>query len=155
MPEPLQQLRVRQLSAKLKPFADLKGVQPPRKGWIRTIRSVLGMSGSQLARRLAVSQPAVSQFEKAESDGSISLDTLHKVAAALECELVYALVPRAPLEEILETRAREVAARIVSRVSHSMRLERQEVSSEEEHKQIEELAGQLLVEQSRSLWDES
>ncbi len=155
MPEPLDQLRLRQVTAKLEPFADIRKVQAPREGWIRVIRKALGMTGRQLARRLGVSQPAISQYEKAESDNSITLATLRTVAAALECEVVYALMPQPSLQTILEQRARRMATRMVGRVSRSMRLEDQAVSSEEEKRQIEDLTRQMLLDRPRNFWDDS
>ena len=83
----------------------------PDQGWIRTIRDALGMSSRQLAARMGVSQPAVSQLERSEVAGRIQLDSLRRAAAALDCELVYSLVPRASLEETLATRARALARR--------------------------------------------
>ena len=148
------QLKLRHLSAKLTPLASLRGVHPPRQGWISEIRRALGMSATQLASRLNVSRPAVSQYEKREVDGSITLQTLRNAASALECELVYALVPRTRLEDMLEKQARRVATQMVLRAAHSMRLEQQDVSKRETAKQIEDLTQQLLLERPRSLWDE-
>jgi predicted DNA-binding mobile mystery protein A len=112
------------------------------------------MSAAQLASRLNVSRPAVSQYEKGEVDGSITLQTLRNAASALGCELVYALVPRTQLEDMLEKQARRVATQIVQRAAHSMHLEQQDVSKRETAKQIEDLTQQLLLERPRSLWDE-
>jgi predicted DNA-binding mobile mystery protein A len=67
------------------------------------------MSSRQLAARLGLSQSAVSQLERSEVGGRIRLDSLRRAAAALDCELVYSLVPRTSLEETLETRARALA----------------------------------------------
>ncbi|MSX94645.1 MAG: helix-turn-helix domain-containing protein, partial [Actinobacteria bacterium] len=63
----------------------------PRMGWIRAIRDALGLSTRQLADRLDVSGPAVTGLEASERAGTIQLDTLRRVAAAMECEVVYAL----------------------------------------------------------------
>jgi predicted DNA-binding mobile mystery protein A len=145
-------LKLRQLSTKLGQMASLRDLSTPAKGWISEIRRALGMSTRQLAQRLDMSQPAVSQAEKAEVEGRITLGTLGEAAVALDCELVYALVPRVSLEEIRERQARRIATRRVETVAHSMRLERQAVSEEETVKQIEDLARELLA--SRRLWDE-
>ena len=69
------------------------------------------MSSRQLAARMGVSQPAVSQLERSEVAGRIQLDSLRRAAAALDCDLVYSLVPRASLEETLDARARALARR--------------------------------------------
>ena len=65
----------------------------------------LGMSGRELAARIGLSQPALSQLEHSEVTGRAQLDSMRRAAAALDCELVYALVPRTSLEEIVQTRA--------------------------------------------------
>ena len=146
-------LQTRQLSRKLAMFDDLKSMPPPSKGWISEIRRALGMSARQLAARLSVSQPAVSQYETGEVSGTITLETLEKAAAALGCHLVYALVPPVSLEDLLHRQARRVATKMIERTAHSMHLEQQDVSEEETKKQIEDLTQQLLADRPRTLWD--
>ena len=96
----------------------------------------------------------MTQYEKSEVSGAISIGTLRNVAAALECELVYALVPKAGLEEIRERQARRIAVHSVSVAAHSMELERQQVSADEIEEQVKDLTKQILKENSRSLWNE-
>jgi predicted DNA-binding mobile mystery protein A len=69
------------------------------------MRDALGMSSYQLAKRMGVSQTRIRQFEGAEGDGSIRLATLRRAAEAMDCRLVYGLVPTAPLEEVVLRRA--------------------------------------------------
>src|SRR4051812_25914655 len=83
----------------------------PVRGWIKAIREALGMTTAQLARRLAMAQPSVIDIERSEAKGTIQLATLRRVAEAMNCKLVYALVPNEPLEKIVHDRARRVAAR--------------------------------------------
>ncbi|MEO6875676.1 MAG: hypothetical protein ABI222_12725 [Opitutaceae bacterium] len=66
----------------------------PAVGWIRTVRGALAISLTDLARRLKVTPPAVRSFELAEAEDRITLASLRRTAAAMDCELVYALVPR-------------------------------------------------------------
>jgi predicted DNA-binding mobile mystery protein A len=127
--------------------------RPPR-GWVRAIRDALGMTAEQLAKRLHVSQSRVSALERAEVDDSVTLATLRRAAEALDCTLVYALVPRQPLEKQLMERARAVAAEKLSRVDQTMRLEDQGVSAEELNSERERLAREL-AEHPRRLWDET
>ncbi len=86
----------------------------PARGWIRAIRDALGMSSRQLATRMGQSQPAVSQLEHSEVDDRITLATLRRAADALECDLVYALVPRTTLDDTVRRRARSLARRDVA-----------------------------------------
>ena len=61
---------------------------------LRTLRQSLGLTLAEVARRLNVTPPAVRSFESAESEGRITLGSLCRVAAAMDFELVYTLVPR-------------------------------------------------------------
>ena len=101
---------------------------PPVKGWIRAIREALGMT-------LGVKQPTLHKLEQSEVKGSIELATLRRVAAALDCTLVYAFVPKQSLEETVRARARSFTRRRLVPVEHSMLLEDQkvEVKTDEEH----------------------
>jgi predicted DNA-binding mobile mystery protein A len=102
---------------------------PPVRGWIKAIRTALGMSTAQLAKRLRVKQPSVVALEQSEAKGTMELATLRRVAAALDCTLVYALVPNKPLEATVRDRARAFARRRLEPVEHSMLLENQKVAA--------------------------
>jgi predicted DNA-binding mobile mystery protein A len=101
----------------------------PNQGWIRAIRQALGMTTRQLAHRMGIAQGTLTGLEVSEISGSIRLDTLQKAAAAMNCSLVYAFIPKAPLEEIVQEQARKVASRQLSPVEHSMLLENQALDS--------------------------
>lgn len=83
------------------------------------------MSAADLASRLHVTQPSVSDIERSESDHRIRLDTLERAAAAMGCELVYALIPRGSLSEIVQKQAQAKIADQVRAVSRAMDLEAQ------------------------------
>jgi predicted DNA-binding mobile mystery protein A len=127
--------------------------RPPR-GWIKAIREALGMTTAQLAKRLGIAQPSAVGLEKAETSKAISLGTLERAARALDCTLVYALVPRKPLETIVQERASDKARARLRAISHSMTLEDQRVREEDEHEQLERLVKQLLEGPGSALWDE-
>ena len=147
-------LKRRQVDEALEPFRTLSGQSAPAEGWARAVRTALGITTRQMAERLELSQTSVVALEQNEASGGIRLNSLRGLAEGLGCELVYALVPKASLEDVLRQRAREVAARLVSSVSVSMELEDQGVPAEDRERQIEELAGELLREGSSRLWDE-
>jgi predicted DNA-binding mobile mystery protein A len=103
-------------------------VPRPQKGWIRAIREAIGLSAADLARIIGTSRQLPLQLEKAEADDRITLKSLRNVANALDCDLVYALVPKAgTMRELIESRARGEARKQVLRVEHSMALEDQAV----------------------------
>ena len=123
-------LRLRQLDRTLEPFQAARKVSRPSKGWIRAIRQALGISSGELARRLGTSRQLPLQLEKGEAEDRITLKSLRAIANALDCDLVYALVPRAAsLGELIENRARAEAKQRVLGVEHSMALENQAVGN--------------------------
>ena len=121
-------LRLKQLDRGLAPYRAARLIQRPSKGWIRAIRQALGVSSGELARRLGTSRQLPLQLEISEAEDRITLKSLRAVAAALDCDLVYALVPRADsMQEWIESRARAEAEKRVLGVEHSMALEDQAV----------------------------
>lgn len=149
----LDKLRIRQLDESLAQFRALRDRPSPPDGWLRSIRQALGMSLRQVAERAGLSVTSVQSAELNEMKGSIQLDSLRKLADVLECDLVYALVPRTSLAATLERQAMERAERIVGRVSDSMDLEAQGVPEPERQRQVNELAEALLRERGRDFWD--
>lgn len=120
------QLRMNQLDRTLQPFRVAQQVPRPAKGWIRAIREAMGISARELAQASGTSRQLPLQLEKAEADDRITLKSLRKLAGALDCDLVYALVPRdGSVQGLLERRARAEATRRVLAVEHSMALEDQ------------------------------
>lgn len=148
----LTRLRRTQIDEVLNPFQRFRRPWTPAKGWVHEVRTTLGVSTSQLATRMGISQSAVSQLERREAEGTISLNLLSQAADALECELLYVLIPRAgSLTNALEARAREVATATVGRVSHSMGLEDQAVSERERREQLDDMVRELM-DNPRALW---
>ena len=123
----------------------------PVRGWIRAIRDGLGMTSAQLARRLGISQPSVTALEQSEVKGTIELATLRRVAAALDCTVVYALVPNQPLETTVRDRARAILRKRLAPIAHSMLLEDQAVAGDDLEARLEEF---LQETNPRRLWDE-
>lgn len=124
---------------------------PPPKGWLRAIRDALGMTGVQLARRLGVRPQSVETLEKSEANGTIQLNTLRRVAEALDCTLVYALVPNRSLEEAVRERARKIAMHDLGRVAHTMKLEAQESGGDMQVRIDAYIRDEL---KDRDLWNE-
>lgn len=120
-----RELRFRQLQRSLAPFQAAASVPRPPKGWIRAIREAIGVSSRELAARLGTNRQLVIQQEKAEWEDRITLKSLRKLARALDCELVYSIVPLGNLVELANARARAKASANVLGVEHSMALENQ------------------------------
>lgn len=100
---------------------------PPRGGWIAAIREALGMSVQDFADRLGVTRAAAAKLEANELRRTIQLDSLERAAQALNCDLVYALVPRGSLQDIVDTQRLRAFHAISGRTRHHMRLEAQDV----------------------------
>lgn len=148
-----QKSALEQLDASLARFAVLRDVSLPRKGWIRAIREALGMSGRHLASRLGVSKMRIADMERAEVTGATSLKTLRRAAEAMDCVLVYALVPKTTLDDTLQKQARQKARQDTARASHTMALEDQALSRDDTGKATEIAAASLLAKMPRTLWD--
>jgi|ERR1700722_143799 predicted DNA-binding mobile mystery protein A len=144
-----QALARRRLDDRLTGVAAQVGPRPAQ-GWIRAIRTALGMSTKEMAQRMGVTQSRISQLEHAEADDSIRLDTLRRAAEALGCELHYVFVPAAPLEDAVRQQARTKAQALVGAVTHTMRLEDQEPDASVVAAQVDEIADDLV--DSPGLW---
>jgi predicted DNA-binding mobile mystery protein A len=125
--------------------ADLESIQArPHSGWIRAIREALMMSQAVLARRLEVSPIAVGKLERAELHGGITIGKLAEVAAAMQCTLVYAIVPDSTLEQTVLNQARATAAETSRYTARTMELEDQAVSDDYQREAIERAAHELV-----------
>jgi predicted DNA-binding mobile mystery protein A len=111
------------------------------------------MSGRQFAARLGVCPPRVTALEREEISGGLSIKTLRQAAEALDCVFVYALVPRSSLAETVQRQAEKVAGERLARVSHSMLLEEQQLSPEEQRKNIAATVEELTRTLPKDLWD--
>lgn len=141
------------LDLKLKSYVESKKTLPPKAGWIRAIRESLGMTTSQLAQRMGIKQSGVSLLEQREIHKKVSLETLQKAAHALECELVYALVPKESLEKIVQKQATHKANAILKRTAHSMELEEQNPELELTSLHRNEIIDELVRKMDKRLWE--
>ena len=153
MAKKYQKSALEQLDATLIRFASLRDTSPPRRGWIRAIRQALGMSGRHLASRLGVSKMRVADMERAEVTGATSLKTLRRAAEAMDCVLVYVLVPKTSLKETLQKQVRQKAGQDMARASHTMAWEDQALSHDDTGKATEIATASLLAKMPRTLWD--
>ena len=147
----LRSLPLKQLDSSLAPWRSLPRSRPSG-GWLRAIRQALGITTRQLAKSVGVTQAAIVDTERTEAKGDITLATLQRYARALDCELSYALVPKRPLQEMVEERADRIARDQVLRVRHSMALENQQTSEENVEHDVEEMKRKLLEGTRSRLW---
>lgn len=147
-------LQIQQLGRKMQAYAQLQTLVPPPTGWIKAVRTAIGMSMQQLGNRLSITRQSAQEIEQREQDGSITLKSLREAAHAMDMELVYGFVPKdGSIDQLIERRAKALAKEIVLRTSHSMRLEDQENSQERIQQAIEERATMIRQELPKALWD--
>jgi len=125
----------------------------PPGGWLKAVRTALGVSTRQLASRLGVTHSAVVQAEAAEVSGTISVNQLRQLADALGCDLRYVLLPRIPLAEQVDARAEGKARERIASLAHSMALEAQRPESDFLERQVAEVKDELLRGRRSRLWD--
>jgi predicted DNA-binding mobile mystery protein A len=148
-------LTIKQLDRQLKEWqAVSKKYGRPRDGWVKTLRVALSMSAEQLASRLGLTRSRITQLENAEIHDAVTLRTLKEAANAMECEFVYAIVPKnqTSLEDIIKRRAEQIAKERVARIAHSMSLEAQSVDTDILKKHKEDLAKNLMEHLNKKFW---
>ena len=126
----------------------------PQEGWLRTVRTALGMSGPQLAKRLGVTKARISKAEHGELSGRVTLKTMQTMAEAMDCKFVYAVVPKGNVEEIIKQRAIEKAKVQVRSASTHMALEAQTLSKEQLEYEVERIAAQIVEKMPTDLWND-
>src|ERR1035438_4864091 len=130
----------------------------PNQGWLKTVRMALGLTSAQLAKKIGTQAPGINQFENNEVTKKATLGSLDRAARAMNCRLVWAIVPEpgyGSLSEIVEYRARRLAEKTVRSVDQTMKLESQGIHSEDSSKKIIELTMDLtgkVIPASGKLW---
>jgi predicted DNA-binding mobile mystery protein A len=141
------------MDKKLKNWLQIRMEKPPPSGWLKAVRGALGISSRQLAQIIGVDMSAVIRMEKRESEGKITLEMLNRAAQAMDCKVVYALVPQDQydsLEAVVDNRSRKAAKALLQKVEHSMRLEDQ--GSLESKTELEKLNQTLKEKMDPRIW---
>ncbi|PCI21463.1 MAG: transcriptional regulator [Piscirickettsiaceae bacterium] len=136
----------------LKQFGDY--AMPTTEGCLKTVRKALGMSGSQLAKRLGVTKGRISQAESAELTGSATLKSMHSLAQAMNCRFVYAVIPEKEIESVIRARAILKAKEQIKVASTQMALESQTLSEEQLAFEVERLATEIIEKMPSDLWND-
>lgn len=140
---------------KTRPWTSLRTDKVPHSGWIKAIRGALGMNSRQLAERLGIQQSGVTRLEERESHGNVTLEMINRAAKAMNCKLIYAVVPDdryKDLETIIDEQAHGFARELVERAEHSMQLENQGTDAADVSRQIEKLADALKSKPDSRIW---
>jgi predicted DNA-binding mobile mystery protein A len=145
-----QKTIIKQVSRKLEELRDFQKQANSVSSWINYIRDALGMSLSQLASRVGVAQSSLSGSIKLEQEGRITVHKLREIADAMECDLVYAFVPRKSIEEILHEQSLKKTKQLMKETENHMALEDQRVTISEKER-LNDLVEERMY--SKYLWD--
>lgn len=142
-----------QLSQTLKKLSPLTSFSMPAKGWVVSIRTALGMNTRQLAKRIGVARQRISEIEKGELLGNVTIKTMKKTAEALNCKFVYCLLPNTSLDDTIKKQAEHIVIDRMNHVRHSMLLEKQALSDNEMKKSIDNAVQNILRDSPKSIWE--
>ena len=128
----------------------MKAESVPRSGWVREIRTALGLSQSQLAARAGVSRATVQQMERAEAQRRITLASLDKLAAAMDCQVAVAILPRGgSLEDV---RRRQAAMKADAILHERTKDNKRPPRAADLERRKQQLVTRLLRGSRRRLW---
>jgi predicted DNA-binding mobile mystery protein A len=154
MTKPLTKLDINLLDEVVEPLAGLAARPRPVGGWAKAVREAFGMTRAQLATRTGISPSTVNTLERSEAQGTVTIESLEKLAAGLGGKLVYAIVPPPgkTFEQLVLDRAEKLAKKRLARVSHTMSLEDQAVEKRHQERQLRRVVESLLAGSRRTLW---
>lgn len=141
-------LQIRALDKKTFDLKSAKNIVPQPSGWIKTVREAIGMTVSQLATRLGVTQPRITKMESNEDN--LKLSTMKKAAEAMNCEFVYYFKPRTTFQNLVDEQAQKKAEEVLKTVNVNMALENQEIAEDEA---VKDFASDLINTKIKQIWD--
>jgi predicted DNA-binding mobile mystery protein A len=100
------------IEKQIRPYRTAGKNSRPPEGWLRAVRQALGLNTEDIARNMRLTPKMVFQLERSEKERTISLQRLEAAARAMQCDVVYAIVP---WERTIEDRAAELAERYLWR----------------------------------------
>jgi hypothetical protein len=107
-----------ELERKVRPYRKALTQPRPKEGWLRAMRMAVAIPAKRIAEALQLTPKMVFYTERAEQKRKISLERLEQMARALECDLVYGLVP---WQRSLEDRAMELVEQELWRKRYTTR----------------------------------
>jgi predicted DNA-binding mobile mystery protein A len=133
-----------------KAFPRMKTEAVPRAGWVREIRTALGLSQSQLAARAGLSRATVQQMERAEAERRITIASLDKLAAAMDCRVAIAILPKGgSLEDV---RRRQAAMKAEHLLQEKVKDNKRPPKPADLERRKQQLVTRLLRGSRRRLW---
>jgi predicted DNA-binding mobile mystery protein A len=133
----------------------VRALEMPAEGWLRTMRKALGMSGPQLAGRMGVTRARIASAEQSELSGGITIKSMQAAAEAMGCRYVYAIVPPESVERLIDTQAQKKARALAGLAGSHMALEDQTLTSDRRARDVARLAQELARDMPRDFWDKA
>lgn len=146
----LKGLKLRQLSVAVREGRAVPVEKLGRR--LRDIREAIGMTQKQLAKRIKISQPLLSNIE--EDASNCTLQTVIKVARALECDFSGVVSSPMLLETMIRRQAEMKAKNILKRTFANMAMEEQQPGKKEYDFQLSKLIAELTAKPGPELWVE-
>ncbi len=145
-------LQLKQVDEQLSAYKNLNS-SIPRRGWLNSIRTSIGMTAKQLGKKLGISHQAILNLEKREVDNTITIEKLKSAGEAIGLKFVYGFIPNGSLEDMVNARAEQLATKIVMRTSNQMELEDQKIANKKLTQAIKERTKEIIRTMPRNLWD--
>lgn len=142
-PSFLNETAFAQINRRIEGLRTVKEKATVREGWIKFMRTALGLTLSELEKLASLAAGSVAQAERREVEGQVSLSTLKKMAEAMECDFVYAFVPKKDMKTLIHDKAFEKARKALGIADLHMKLENQKVEGDE-NERIERLAKKFI-----------
>ena len=125
----------------------------PIEDQIKMIRTALGITQNQLAKKLGFSSNVpITKLENKEKENP-TLETLKKYAEALECTLLIRFVPKKEIKSLVNEQAEKKARKIVSLSVANSAMDLQKPNKEIIEAEVERIKRELLEKRRSSLWE--
>jgi predicted DNA-binding mobile mystery protein A len=133
----------------------IKKLKTPPEGWLRTNRKALQMPAKIIMKKAGIKTSELYRIEKAEVEGTLTLNKLKEAANAMDCDFHYAIVPRGEIKTLIENKARRHAVTLLNSANVHMQLESQGTTAEQIKLQVDQVAEQLIKEMPEWFWGET
>jgi len=127
----------------------------PPEGWLRTNRKALQIPAKLIMEKSGLKTSELYRIEKAELDGTLTINKLKETANAMGCSFYYAVLPRGEISSLIENKARLHAIKTLRNASVHMQLEDQATTDEQVEIQIKQVTEQLIKEMPDWFWGET
>jgi predicted DNA-binding mobile mystery protein A len=127
----------------------------PPEGWLRTNRKALQMPAKIIMQKAGIKKSELYRLEKAEVEGTLTLNKLKIMANAMDCDFHYTVIPRDEIKTLIKHKARLHAIKLVNNANIHMQLEAQNTSIAQVELQIDQVTQQLIQEMPEWFWGET